>query len=122
MGPKLAEALPRAVMAPARLALCECMYECVCVCVCARVCCVLGRGERALSRFFFFSEALGRIERRSEPGLLAVGLGCRSGEGKAILAWGRSRATDAARVLVPKDPKVPGRARLDSEEGTRRSL
>ena len=97
------------------------MSVCVCVCVCARVLCV-GAGGEGIVALFFFSEALGRIERRSEPGLLAVGLGCRSGEGKVILAWGRSRATDAARVLVPKDPKVPGRARLDSEEGTRRSL
>jgi len=120
MGPKLAEALPRAVMAPARLALCECVYECVCVCARARVLCVGAGGEGIVARFF--SEALGRRERRSEPGLLAVGLGCRSGEGKVILAWGRSRATDAARVLVPEDPKVPGRARLDSEEGTRRPL
>ena len=61
MGPKLAESLPRAVMAPARLAACECVYECVCVCV-------LGRGERASSRVFvclFFPEALGRRDGAS---------------------------------------------------------
>ena len=93
---------------------------CVCVCVCVCVVCVGAGGEGIVARFF--SEALGRRERRSEPGLLAAGLGFRSGEERVILARRRSRATDAARVLVPKDPKVLGRARLDSEEGSRRSL
>ena len=88
----------------------------MCVCVGA------GR-EGILARFclFVFPRGFG-AERRSEPGLLAAGLGFRSGEGKVILARGRSRATDAAPVLVPEDPKVRGRARLDPEEGTRRSL
>lgn len=37
-GPKLADVLPRAAMAPGRLVACECVYMTVCVhvCVCAR--------------------------------------------------------------------------------------
>lgn len=76
-GPKLAEALPRAAMAPVRLAAC---VRVVCVCVC-----VLGRGEGASSRVFF-KEALGRRERGSERGLVPAGLGFSRGKGKVIAA------------------------------------
>lgn len=45
--PKLAEALPRAAMAPGRLAACQSVYECECVSVCVRARARVGAGGSA---------------------------------------------------------------------------
>ena len=91
-GLKLAEALPRATVAPERLVACVCVYEFVCICVCVRARAQFGAGAKRRNAPFV-SRRLWTWTEREWAGAPGCWFGIHWGKGKTIEACRRSRAT-----------------------------
>lgn len=108
-GPKLAEALPRAAMAPVRLAACV-RVVCVCVCVGAWGGCIIAR---------FFQGGFGAKRERERARACACWFGIQQGQGKGDRCLSRSWASSGYTTRLRSYSRSTQRRRgfLDLREG-----